>query len=69
MSRQFGGQRGDCPVAEWVGEVLVRLPLFNSMTDGEQYRVIQAALEFSCAARPTVSLAHVSRGNPLTATA
>ncbi len=61
MGRQFGGQRGDCPVAERVGEVLVRLPLFNSMTDGEQHRVIQAAREFSCAARPTASRASVRR--------
>ncbi len=37
---QFGFQRGDFPQAEAVGDRIVSLPLFPSMTDAEQDRVI-----------------------------
>jgi len=47
MGRNLGGKHGDCPVAESVSERLVRLPLFNNMTDDEQASVIESALRFT----------------------
>ena len=43
----FGGQPGQCPVAESAADTLVRLPLFNDMTDADRTRVIEAALRFT----------------------
>lgn len=48
IGRSFGGFDGQCPVAEHAGECLVRLPLFNQMTDYQQDRVIAAATSFKC---------------------
>jgi dTDP-4-amino-4,6-dideoxygalactose transaminase len=47
VGRTLGGFSGQCPVAEQAGECLVRLPLFNSMSDEEQNRVIEAAIAFN----------------------
>lgn len=47
MGKQFGGQEGDCPVTEDVSDRLVRLPFFNSLTEGEQMHVIQALHDFT----------------------
>jgi dTDP-4-amino-4,6-dideoxygalactose transaminase len=47
MGRRYGGAPGDCPVTESISDRLVRLPLFNSMTDDEQEQVIDRALSFS----------------------
>lgn len=44
--REFGGQPGDCPVTERVADQLLRLPLFNDMTDAEQTQVIEALYSF-----------------------
>jgi len=46
MGRRFGGREGDHPVTERLSASLVRLPLFTSMTDEDQDRVIAAVLEF-----------------------
>jgi dTDP-4-amino-4,6-dideoxygalactose transaminase len=46
VGQQFGGYVGQCPVAEQASDCLVRLPLFNSMTDDEQTRVIEAVQHF-----------------------
>jgi dTDP-4-amino-4,6-dideoxygalactose transaminase len=46
MGQQFGGKPGDCPVTERVSDQLLRLPLFNNFTDGEQTRVIEALDSF-----------------------
>ena len=46
MGRRFGGRPGDCPVSEDVSERLVRLPLYNGLTDAEQDEVIRAVLDF-----------------------
>ena len=46
MGRRFGGQPGECPVAERVSGLLVRLPLYNGMTDAEQGEVIEAVRDF-----------------------
>lgn len=47
VGQKFGGQLGQCPVAENAGDCLVRLPLYNTLTDGEQDRVIETVLEFA----------------------
>lgn len=43
MGRRFGGQPGDCPVTEQVSDRLVRLPLFNDLSDADVDRVIEVA--------------------------
>lgn len=47
MGRKFGGKAGACPVTEFVGDRLVRLPFYNDLTDDEQSRVIDRVTEFS----------------------
>ena len=42
MGVKFGGKAGDCPVTEDVSDRLLRLPFYNSFTDAEQGRVIEA---------------------------
>jgi len=46
MGRRFGGQAGDCPVTENISDRLVRLPLYNSMSESEQEYVIETVLRF-----------------------
>lgn len=46
MGRKFGGQAGDCPVTEGVSDRLIRLPLYNEMTEDEQMYVINALWAF-----------------------
>jgi dTDP-4-amino-4,6-dideoxygalactose transaminase len=46
MGRRLSDPARDCPTTEAVSDQLVRLPLFNSMTDDEQGRVIDAVLAF-----------------------
>jgi dTDP-4-amino-4,6-dideoxygalactose transaminase len=46
VGQHFGGYLGQCPVAEQASDCLVRLPLFNSMTDEQQSRVIEAVQLF-----------------------
>lgn len=48
MGQRLGGHPGDCPVTERISDQLVRLPLFNTMTDEETEQVIDAALAFRC---------------------
>jgi len=47
MGRKFGGQPGQCPVAEDVSARLVRLPFFNRLSDDEQGEVIAAVHAFN----------------------
>jgi dTDP-4-amino-4,6-dideoxygalactose transaminase len=47
VGQKFGGFEGQCFVAEQAGECLVRLPLFNSMSDDDQTRVVEAVLTFA----------------------
>ena len=42
MGQRFGASREDCPVADDLSRRLLRLPLFPSLTDDEQERVIEA---------------------------
>ena len=46
MGARFGGRRGDHPVTEAVADHLVRLPLYNGITEAEQARVTDAVLGF-----------------------
>ena len=45
VGKMYGGQDGDCPVAERVAEQLVRLPFYTTMTDEEQLMVGEALYE------------------------
>lgn len=42
------GKAGDCPVTEDISDRLLRLPFFNSVTDDQQSRVIEAVHAFGC---------------------
>jgi len=44
MGRGYGGRAGDCPVTEDVADRLVRLPLYNTLTEAEQERVLEAVV-------------------------
>jgi dTDP-4-amino-4,6-dideoxygalactose transaminase len=46
IGQRFGGRIGQCPVSEHAGECLVRLPLYNTLDDSDQTRVIEAVLAF-----------------------
>lgn len=48
MGIRCGGKLGDCPVTERISDQLVRLPLFNTMSDAEAEIVIAAARMFRC---------------------
>jgi dTDP-4-amino-4,6-dideoxygalactose transaminase len=50
MGRTYGGQPGQCPVAEEVNELNVRLPFFTNMTADEQTDVVEAIRAFPGAA-------------------
>lgn len=47
MGKMFGGQSGDCPVTEDISRRLLRLPLFNSLSEEHLQDVISAVKEFS----------------------
>jgi len=49
MGMKFGGKQGDCPVTEKMSDCLMRLPLWNKMTDGQVDEVIDAVTKFSVA--------------------
>jgi dTDP-4-amino-4,6-dideoxygalactose transaminase len=46
VGQRFGGYAGQCPVSEHAGETLVRLPLYNTLSETDQGRVIEALLAF-----------------------
>ena len=48
MGIKSGSKLGDCPVTEKISDELVRLPLFNAMSDVETETVITAVKEFHC---------------------
>jgi dTDP-4-amino-4,6-dideoxygalactose transaminase len=50
MGRKFGGEEGDCPVAEDVSNRLLRLPFYNELSEADQASVIQAVRNFDPAA-------------------
>ena len=47
VGRRFGGFAGKCPLSEHAGECLVRLPLFNTLSESDQDQVIRAVLDFT----------------------
>lgn len=48
MGLAYGGRSGQCPVAEWVGDCLVRLPFFMGLSELEQAEVIETIRGFKC---------------------
>jgi dTDP-4-amino-4,6-dideoxygalactose transaminase len=48
MGIRYGGKAGECPVTEKISDELVRLPLFNTMTEEETEMVIEAVRAFRC---------------------
>lgn len=46
MGRSFGGQVGDCPVAEAASDRLLRLPFYNDLTESDQAQVVATVKEF-----------------------
>ena len=47
MGVKFGGRVGECPVTEDVSDRLLRLPFYNSLTEEQQDRVVEAIHEFA----------------------
>jgi dTDP-4-amino-4,6-dideoxygalactose transaminase len=46
VGRKFGGKEGDCPVTEDVSDRLIRLPLYNDLTEADLARIVKAVREF-----------------------
>lgn len=46
VGRSLGGRDGQFPVTESAGDCLVRLPLFNALTDDEQTHIIESVKVF-----------------------
>ena len=46
MGERFGARAGDCPVTENISDRLLRLPLYNDMSEDEQSRVVDALLSW-----------------------
>ncbi len=46
VGQSFGGYVGQCPVAEHASDCLVRLPLYNTLTESDQTRVIESVKSF-----------------------
>jgi len=47
MGVKFGGRVGECPVTEDVSDRLLRLPFYNSLSEAQQDRVIEAIHDFA----------------------
>jgi len=47
MGRTFGGEEGQCPVAEDVSERLLRLPFYTGLSEADQFRVVAALRDFT----------------------
>ena len=46
MGRGFGGRPGDCPVTEDISDRLLRLPLYNDLTEADQAVVCETIQSF-----------------------
>lgn len=46
MGAHFGGRPGECPVSESVSDRVVRLPLYPTLTEADQMRIIEAVCTF-----------------------
>ncbi|HXS23727.1 MAG TPA: dTDP-4-amino-4,6-dideoxygalactose transaminase [Gemmatimonadales bacterium] len=51
MGERLGGRPGQCPVTERVSDQLLRLPLYNRLTDSDVEQVIDAVTSFNPEAR------------------
>ena len=63
MGKRYGGWQGQCPVSEDVSNRLLRLPFYNSLSDGEQMEVVDAIKSFDFPAsgsRPVILSASTS---------
>ncbi len=60
MGRRLGGRPGECPVTEDVSDRLLRLPFYNSLSDEDHARVIEAVTRY----RPAVPPATASPSKP-----
>lgn len=58
MGLKLGGKVGQCPVSEKLSDTLVRLPFYNSMTEEEQWRVIEAILDWKPVHKISLKSAH-----------
>ena len=47
MGRQFGGQKGQCPVSEDMSDRLLRLPFYVGLDEADQARVVAAVKNFT----------------------
>jgi dTDP-4-amino-4,6-dideoxygalactose transaminase len=45
MGLQFGGKTGDCPVTEEMADRLLRLPLYNSLSEADLVSIVEAIQE------------------------
>src|SRR5262249_40596869 len=57
MGQQYPVAPGGCPVAERIGDCLVRLPFFNDLRDDELADVVQAVRSFRPVSASTGDLA------------
>ena len=48
MGKKFDGKPGDCPVTENVSDRLVRLPFYNTLSQDDLCRVVEAIQQFKC---------------------
>ncbi|PWU11018.1 MAG: dTDP-4-amino-4,6-dideoxygalactose transaminase [Verrucomicrobia bacterium] len=48
MGRKLTKQSQMCPVCEDIHDRILRLPFYNSMTDGQQTYILETLLKFSC---------------------
>jgi len=46
MGQHWGGEPGDCPVTEEVSDRLLRLPFYNTLSEPELARVVEALHQF-----------------------
>ena len=46
MGLRLGGKPGDCPVTEDLSDRVLRLPLYNDLSEGEQAYAIESLRTF-----------------------
>lgn len=46
MGARFGGVAGQCPIAEWASERLLRLPMYNDLSEADQAEVVKSITQF-----------------------
>jgi dTDP-4-amino-4,6-dideoxygalactose transaminase len=56
MGRKFGSRPGDCPITEAISNRLLRLPLYNNITEGDQMRVVSTIEAFHTRGRTQVHI-------------